>query len=68
MRFENGSGPPTIAENSATYLLFQQGDALRIVFQLDHQALMQRVQDLGLLPANGKSNRVGDDAINSVTR
>jgi len=49
--FEKGSQLTTVDGISATYLLYQQGDDLRIVFQLDHQDLMQRVQALGLLPA-----------------
>src|SRR5499426_1766956 len=32
----------------ATYLLQQQPDGLRIVFQLDHDDLTKRVQELGL--------------------
>jgi hypothetical protein len=51
MRFEKGPGQPIVDETSATYILNRRGDLLRIVFQLDHQDLMKRVQDLGLLPA-----------------
>jgi hypothetical protein len=51
MRFEKAGQPPTLDENSATYILRRQGSALRIVFQLDHQDLMKRVEELGLLPA-----------------
>jgi hypothetical protein len=51
MRFEKDRQPPIVAEISATYILYQREDLLRIVFQLDHQDLMKRVQDLGLLPA-----------------
>ena len=50
MRFEKDPGQPIVDENSATYVLYQQADSLRIVFQLDHQDLMQRAQALGLLP------------------
>ena len=50
MRFEKDREQSTIAEISATYILYQQKDVLWIVFQLDHQDLMKRVQDLGLLP------------------
>ncbi len=34
---------------SSTYLLQQQSDGLRIVFQLDHDDLTRRVQELGLV-------------------
>jgi hypothetical protein len=51
MRFEKGPGQPIIDETSATYILHRRGDLLRIAFQLDHQDLVTRVQDLGLLPA-----------------
>ena len=53
MRFEKDPEQPIINQISATYILYQQEDLLRIVFQLDHQDLMKRVQDLGLLPAKG---------------
>jgi hypothetical protein len=53
MRFEKAGGQPTVDEISATYLLYQQADGLRIVFQLDHQDLMKRVEELGLSPAKG---------------
>lgn len=53
MHFESGAGQSTIDEISATYLLYQQADGLRIVFQLDHQDLLKRVEELGLLPGNG---------------
>jgi len=51
MRFAKGPGEPIVVETSATYVLHRRGDRLRIVFQLDQQDLMERVQDLGLLPA-----------------
>ena len=51
MQFEKDPAHPITDEISATYILSQQGDSLRIVFQLDHQDLMKRVQALGLLPA-----------------
>jgi hypothetical protein len=47
--FEKVNRPPIIDENPATYLLHQQNDQLSIVFQLDHQDLMQRAIDLGFL-------------------
>lgn len=53
MRFEKSEGEPVLDEITATYLLYQQADELRIVFQLDHQDLMKRVEELGLLPGQG---------------
>ena len=50
MRFEKDREQPIVDEISATYILYQQEGLLWIVFQLDHQDLMKRVQDLGLLP------------------
>ncbi|MCG3208873.1 MAG: hypothetical protein FOGNACKC_02486 [Anaerolineae bacterium] len=51
IRFEKEPERPLVEEIAATYLLYQQDNLLRIVLQLDHQDLMQRVQALGLLPA-----------------
>ena len=50
IRFEKHARQPVDAEISTTYVLFQQGSLLQIVFQLDHQDFMKRVQELGLLP------------------
>ncbi|MCC7418173.1 MAG: hypothetical protein IT176_13625 [Acidobacteria bacterium] len=50
MRFEKDPQHPIDDQNAATYILYQQDDALRIVFQLDHQDLIKRAQELGLLP------------------
>jgi hypothetical protein len=50
MRFEKDPEQPIVDETAATYILYQQESLLQIVFQLDHQDLMKRVQDLGLLP------------------
>lgn len=50
MRFEKDPEQVIVDEISATYILYQQEDLLRIVFQLDHQDLMKRGQALGLLP------------------
>ena len=46
LQFGALSAPPAAVDVSATYLLHQQPDGLRIVFQLDHQDLAQRVQEL----------------------
>jgi len=51
MRFDKVDAPPVVIESAATYVLRREGDAVRIVFQLDHQDLMQRIRDLGLIPA-----------------
>jgi len=51
MCFEKADGQPIMDESSATYILFQQGNILQIVFQLDHQDLTKRAQELGLFPA-----------------
>jgi hypothetical protein len=53
MRFEKCPEQPIVDETSATYILDRRGDSLRIVFQLDHQDLVKRVQDLGLSSATG---------------
>jgi len=53
MRFEPEGREPLVEDIAATYLLHQQADELRIVLQLDHQDLLQRVRALGLLPAQG---------------
>ena len=50
MEFEKERAQPTVAEISASYILYQQEELVRIVFQLDHQDLMKRVQELGLMP------------------
>ena len=51
MRFEKKPEQAITDETSATYFLFQQENILQIVFQLDHQDLTKRVQELGLMPA-----------------
>jgi hypothetical protein len=48
MRFECGNGESIENQNSATYVLADTGGAFQIVFQLDHQDLMERVKALGL--------------------
>jgi len=50
IRFEKDRAQPIIAEISASYILYQQEELVRIVFQLDHQDLMKRVEEIGLLP------------------
>ena len=47
-QFEKGPGQSLVVGTSATYILRRRGDRPRIVFQLDHQDLMKRVQELGI--------------------
>jgi hypothetical protein len=51
LQFEEGPGQ-SVVETSATYILHRRGDRPRIVFQLDHQDLMKRVQELGIAPSS----------------
>jgi ketosteroid isomerase-like protein len=53
LRFEKGPGQAIIDEIAATYVLRRQDGSWQIVFQLDHQDLAKRVQELGLLPPSG---------------
>ena len=53
LRFEKDRGRPIIEEIAATYVLRRQPGSWQIVFQLDHQDLTKRVQELGLLPPSG---------------
>ena len=48
MRFEHRTGDPVDSQNSTTYILSTVGDSFQIVFQIDHQDLTKKVQDLGL--------------------
>ena len=48
-RFEKEAGRPILEPGAATYVLRRQDGRLRIVFQLDHQDLTKRVQELGLM-------------------
>jgi len=51
MRFEKDGDQPLREMTSATYVLIQKEDSLQIVFQLDHQDLIERTKELGLLPS-----------------
>src|SRR5438445_12853869 len=53
LRFEKEPGRPIIDEIAATYILRRQETSLQIVFQLDHQDLTKRLEELGLLPVSG---------------
>jgi hypothetical protein len=48
MRFERGTREPVDSQTFTTYILSATGDTFQIVFQVDHQDLMKKVQDLGL--------------------
>ena len=48
--FEKEPGAQIVEEIAATYVLRQQEEAWQIVFQLDHQDLTKRIQELGLIP------------------
>ena len=49
MRYEKAGKEPIADESAATYVLFTRGHSLQIVMQIDHQDLMKRVQELGLM-------------------
>ena len=49
MHYEQAAKEPIADENSATYILFSGGHSLQIVMQIDHQDLMKRVRELGLM-------------------
>lgn len=53
LRFEKDPGRSFVEEIAATYVLRRQEGAWQIVFQLDHQDLRKRVQELGLMPPSG---------------
>ena len=48
MRFDRGASEPIYSQNAASYILSRTDDGPRIVFQIDHQDLGKRVQELGL--------------------
>jgi hypothetical protein len=48
MRFDRNASEPIYSQNSASYILSAVDDRFQIVFQIDHQDLMKRVQELGL--------------------
>ena len=51
LRFEKASGPPIVDHSAATYVLRRNDASAQIVFQIDHQDLTRRAQELGLIPA-----------------
>jgi hypothetical protein len=48
MRFERSGGEPVYSQNAASYILSRADDSFQIVFQIDHQDLTKRLQELGL--------------------
>ena len=48
MRFERGASEPISSQNAASYIISRTGERFQIVFQIDHQDLGKRVQELGL--------------------
>jgi hypothetical protein len=48
MRFDRGASEPIYSQNAASYILSGANDRFQIVFQIDHQDLTKRVQELGL--------------------
>ena len=51
LRFEKAPGPPIVDHILATYILRRRDASVQIVFQIDHQDLTKRAQELGLMPA-----------------
>ena len=51
LRFEKAPRPPIVDQSSATYVLRRNEPSAQIVFQIDHQDLARRAQELGLIPA-----------------
>ena len=49
LRFEKDPGRPIVDEAAATYVLRRQEGPWQIVFQLDHQDLTKRLEELGLV-------------------
>jgi len=48
MRFERAASEPIYSQNAASYILSRANDRFQIVFQIDHQDLTKRMQELGL--------------------
>lgn len=48
MGFERSAAEPINSENFSTYILSAIGNRFEIVFQIDHQDLAKKVQELGL--------------------
>ncbi|MDQ6760463.1 MAG: hypothetical protein M3Z32_11460 [Acidobacteriota bacterium] len=48
MRFERNASEPIYSENAASYVLSESNGSFQIVFQIDHQDLTKKVQQLGM--------------------
>jgi hypothetical protein len=48
MRFDRSASEPVYSQNTASYILSGTNDRFQIVFQIDHQDLTKRVQELGM--------------------
>ena len=48
MRFDRGASEPVYSQNAASYILSRTDGRSQIVFQIDHQDLGRRVQELRL--------------------
>jgi len=48
MTFDRSASGPVRSQNAASYILTRTQDRFQIVFQIDHQDLRKRVQDLAL--------------------
>ena len=46
MRFDRGANEPISSQNAASYILARTEDRFQIVFQIDHQDLAKRAQEL----------------------
>jgi hypothetical protein len=48
MHFDRSASEPIYSQNTASYILSEANNRFQIVFQIDHQDLTKRVQELGL--------------------
>ena len=48
MRFDRSASGPISSQNTASYILSGVNDHFQIVFQIDHQDLTKRLEELGL--------------------
>ena len=48
MRFDRSGSEPIYSQNAASYILSRANDSFQIVFQIDYQDLMKRLQELRL--------------------
>jgi len=48
MHFERSAGESIYSQNAASYILSANNERYEIVFQVDHQDLTKRVQELGM--------------------